>query len=173
MSNDVWQRIEQARGRWNVLEHPFYQRWSAGELTGEELARYSGQYRHATAAIARLSAAVAESAPEAERPELRRHAAEEADHVDLWDGFVDAVGGTPAPRPRPRQKECVHAWTAVRRPACPACAAAAIGRGLPAELTDEARGPHRPLWDRRPPRHRVLPPSTRRPASSTRPTAAR
>ena len=28
----------QARERWNVLEHPFYQRWSAGELTREELA---------------------------------------------------------------------------------------------------------------------------------------
>ena len=79
MSNDVWQRIEQARARWNVLEHPFYQRWSAGELTREELAEYSGQYRHATAAIARLSSAVAESAPAAERAELTRHAAEEED----------------------------------------------------------------------------------------------
>ena len=39
---DVWERIEQARERWNVLEHPFYQRWSAGELTREELADYSG-----------------------------------------------------------------------------------------------------------------------------------
>src|SRR3954454_3425923 len=46
VSNDVWQRIEQARARWNVLEHPFYQRWSAGDLTREELADYSGQYRH-------------------------------------------------------------------------------------------------------------------------------
>lgn len=112
MSNDVWQRIEEARGRWNVLEHPFYQRWSAGELTREELARYSGQYRHATAAIARLSSAVAESAPESERPELRRHAEEEEAHIALWDGFVDAVGGEVAAAPTAETKECVDAWTA-------------------------------------------------------------
>ena len=99
MSNDVWQRIEEARERWNVLEHPFYQRWSAGELSREELARYSGQYRHATAAIARLSADVAESAPEAERAELRRHAEEEEAHIALWDGFVEAVGGEVAAEP--------------------------------------------------------------------------
>ncbi len=112
MSNDVWQRIEQARARWNVLEHPFYQRWSAGELSREELAAYSGQYRHATAAIARLSAAVAESAPEAERAELRRHAEEEEAHIALWDGFVEAVGGEVAAAPRPETKGCVDAWTA-------------------------------------------------------------
>src|SRR4029079_16137369 len=93
VSKDVWQRIEQARDRWNVLEHPFYQRWSAGELSREELADYSGQYRHATAALARLCADVADSAPDAERSELRRHADEEASHIALWDGFVEAVGG--------------------------------------------------------------------------------
>ncbi|HEX2096807.1 MAG TPA: iron-containing redox enzyme family protein [Solirubrobacterales bacterium] len=112
MSNDVWQRIEQARARWNVLEHPFYQRWSMGELSREELAVYSGQYRHATAAIARLSASVAESAPEAERAELRRHAEEEEAHIALWDGFVEAVGGEVAAIPTPETKECVDRWTA-------------------------------------------------------------
>jgi len=112
VSNDVWQKIEQARARWNVLEHPFYQRWSAGELSREELASYSGQYRHATAAIARLSASVAESAPEAERAELRRHAEEEKSHIALWDGFVEAVGGEVAAVPTPETKECVDSWTA-------------------------------------------------------------
>jgi pyrroloquinoline-quinone synthase len=112
VSNDVWQRIEQARARWNVLEHPFYQRWSAGELSREELANYSGQYRHATAAIARLSTSVAESAPEAERAELRRHAEEETGHIALWDGFVEAVGGEVAAVPTPETKECVDCWTA-------------------------------------------------------------
>jgi len=112
VSNDVWQRIEDARGRWNVLEHPFYVRWSEGKLSREELARYSGQYRHATAAIARLSSAVAESAPDAERAELRRHAEEEEDHIALWDGFVDAVGGEVAAVPTAETKECVDVWTA-------------------------------------------------------------
>ena len=112
MSNDVWERIEQARTRWNVLEHPFYQRWSAGELTREELADYSGQYRHATAAIARLSADIADSAPDSERAELRRHAEEEEAHIALWDGFVDAVGGEVGAAPTAETMECVDAWAA-------------------------------------------------------------
>jgi pyrroloquinoline-quinone synthase len=112
VSNDVWQKIEQARDRWNVLEHPFYQRWSAGELSREELASYSGQYRHATAALARLSADVADSAPDSERSDLRRHAEEEASHIALWDGFVEAVGGEVAAAPNAETQECVNAWTA-------------------------------------------------------------
>ena len=108
MSNDVWQRIEQARGRWNVLEHPFYQRWSDGELTREELTRYSGQYRHAVEAIATLSAAAADALPD--HNELRRHAAEELGHVRLWDGFVDAVGGETNATPSPETASCVQDW---------------------------------------------------------------
>ena len=112
MSDQVWDRIEEARTRWNVLEHPFYQRWSAGELTREDLARYSGQYRYATAAIARLSAAAAEAAPDADRAELRRHAEEEAQHIELWDGFVEAVGGEIGAEPTAETLECVETWTA-------------------------------------------------------------
>lgn len=112
MSQTIWARIEERRSRWNVLEHPFYERWSAGELSREELARYSGQYRHATEAIARLAARVAEDSNGAERHELRRHAAEEAEHVALWDGFVAAVGGAPDAEPTAETRECVAAWTA-------------------------------------------------------------
>jgi pyrroloquinoline-quinone synthase len=108
----IWQRIEDARTRWDVLQHPFYLRWSEGELSREELARYAGQYRHATEAIARLSAQAAEAAPEPERAELHRHAAEEADHVALWDGFVDSVGGQIGAEPTPETRSCVADWTA-------------------------------------------------------------
>jgi pyrroloquinoline-quinone synthase len=111
VSDSIWSRIEQARERWNVLEHSFYQRWSEGELTREELARYSGQYRHATEAIASLSAAVADDAPEAARAELREHAREEADHVALWDGFVEGVGGSREAEPTAETVECVSTWT--------------------------------------------------------------
>ncbi len=108
----IWQRIEDARKDCNVLEHPFYLRWSRGELSRSELAEYAGQYRHATEAIARLSDQAAEAAPEAERAELRRHAAEEADHVALWDGFVEAVGGDAGAEANAETGDCVSAWTA-------------------------------------------------------------
>jgi len=105
----VWERIEVARERWNVLRHPFYRRWSAGELEPDELARYSGQYRHAVEAIATMSEAVANAHPD--RPELRRHAAEERDHVELWDGFVEAAGGSPGAGANPETAACVADWT--------------------------------------------------------------
>jgi pyrroloquinoline-quinone synthase len=107
----IWDRIEEARARWDVLQHPFYLRWSAGELSREELADYAGQYRHATEAIARLCDVAADAAPEAERRELARHAKEESGHVALWDGFVEAVGGEVGAEPTPETKECVKAWT--------------------------------------------------------------
>jgi pyrroloquinoline-quinone synthase len=107
----IWQRIEDARARWDVLQHPFYLRWTAGELSREELAGYAGQYRYATEAIARLCEVAAEAAPEPERGELIRHAEEEAGHVALWDGFVESVGGQVGAEPTPETKACVSEWT--------------------------------------------------------------
>jgi pyrroloquinoline-quinone synthase len=107
----VWERIEASRERHNVLEHPFYVRWTEGELSGEELADYAGQYRHATAAIARLCADAAAEAPEESRSELRRHAVEEESHIGLWDDFVEAAGGKIGAEPHAETAECVSEWT--------------------------------------------------------------
>jgi pyrroloquinoline-quinone synthase len=112
VSGSVWERIEESRARHNVLEHPFYVRWSAGELSAEELARYAGQYRHATEAIAKLCADLAEAAPAGDREEISAHAAEEQAHIKLWDDFVEAAGGEIGAEPTPETAECVRAWTA-------------------------------------------------------------
>jgi pyrroloquinoline-quinone synthase len=112
VSESVWKRIEQSRARHNVLEHPFYVRWSAGELSREELARYAGQYRHATEAIARLCEQAADSAPADHREEVASHASEEETHVGLWDDFVQAAGGEIGAEPTPETAECIRAWTA-------------------------------------------------------------
>jgi pyrroloquinoline-quinone synthase len=112
VSGTVWDRIEESRARNNVLEHPFYVRWSAGELTEEELARYAGQYRHATEALARLCGQAADSAPGGNREEIAAHAAEEAEHIRLWDDFVEAAGGEIGAEPTPETAECVATWTA-------------------------------------------------------------
>jgi pyrroloquinoline-quinone synthase len=109
MATTVWDRIEAARERHDVLQHPFYIRWSAGELAPDELARYSGQYRHAVTAIADLSAEAAADLPQ--HPELEGHAAEERAHIGLWDGFVEAVGGDCAAEPTAETAACVELWT--------------------------------------------------------------
>ena len=111
MSAQLWERIEQSRARHNVLEHPFYVRWSAGKLSSEELARYSGQYRHATEALAKLCADTAAAAPERHRDEIERHAGEEREHVGLWDDFVAAAGGEIGAEPTAETAECVREWT--------------------------------------------------------------
>ena len=111
MSKAVWDRIEESRARHNVLEHPFYLRWSAGELSRDELARYAGQYRHATEALARLCGQAAETAPREHRAEIEAHAAEEEGHVGLWDDFVEAAGGEIGAEPTPETAECVSTWT--------------------------------------------------------------
>ena len=98
---DVVTAVEAAASRWNVLEHPFYQRWSAGELTRAELAEYAGQYRHAVVALADAAAAAGNE----------EHAREEREHIALWDAFAEACGSAPAEASAGTQ-ECAAAWTA-------------------------------------------------------------
>jgi pyrroloquinoline-quinone synthase len=109
MDANVFERMERARDNWNVLNHPFYERWSAGELTTEDLARYAGQYRHAVGAIATMSEQVAAAFPE--RADLSEHAAAERDHVALWDSFADALGADRDAEPTPETAACVEEWT--------------------------------------------------------------
>ena len=109
---DLFDRLELVRARWNVLEHPFYQRWSRGELTREELAFYAGEYRQAVVALAAAARKTADAAEPAVRAQLEEHAAEEAAHVDLWDEFAAALDVPAAIEPRQETLECVRAWTA-------------------------------------------------------------
>ena len=97
---EFFDRLEGVSARWDVLRHPFYRRWSCGELTREDLAYYAGEYRH-------LVVALAETARRASDVE---HAAEEAGHVALWDDFAAAAGAA-AGEPRPETYACVAAWT--------------------------------------------------------------
>ncbi|HEY0515786.1 MAG TPA: iron-containing redox enzyme family protein [Solirubrobacteraceae bacterium] len=127
---DVLTRLDEARAATNVLEHPFYQRWSQGALGAEELSLYAGQYRHAVVALADASAAAAgASAREhhGSQAGLREHAAEEQAHVALWDRFAAACASACAERSAPAAgaasppaaaeplegtRECVSGWSA-------------------------------------------------------------
>ena len=96
------ERIDAARERWNVLEHPFYKRWSCGELSRDELAHYAGEYRHAVVALADTAA----------KAENEEHAREEAAHIELWDEFAAAFGADTTREPSAETSVCVTAWTA-------------------------------------------------------------
>jgi pyrroloquinoline-quinone synthase len=117
---DILARLDETRATTNVLEHPFYQRWSAGDLSAEELRRYAGEYRHAVIALASASTHAADVAEEPHRAGLRRHAEEETTHVKLWEEFERALGEPSEPReqapaerePLPQTQACVEAWDA-------------------------------------------------------------
>jgi pyrroloquinoline-quinone synthase len=93
--------------RWDLLQHSFYQRWTAGELSMSELQDYACQYGFVVAAMPRWLAATAATTAD-DRAGLEQHSREEAPHVDLWHDFARAVGVTdadlasPAPNPATR-----------------------------------------------------------------------
>jgi pyrroloquinoline-quinone synthase len=97
---DLIERIDEARARWNVLEHPFYVRWERGDLSRDDLAYYAGEYRHAVVALAAAAAVGGDS----------EHAAEEAAHIDLWDDFAAALDAPVDREPSAETRECAEAW---------------------------------------------------------------
>jgi len=108
---DVIDSLDRVRAEHDVLAHPFYKRWSAGDLSLEELGAYAGQYRHAVTALADASQLAAEAAPAGVRPGLERHAEEERAHVALWDGFAAACGGSPDAPASEETAGCAERWT--------------------------------------------------------------
>jgi pyrroloquinoline quinone (PQQ) biosynthesis protein C len=97
----VFNDIAELRRRWNLLEHPFYVRWSAGELSRAELGTYAGQYELAVVALAAASRHAAQIAPAGLRRALADHAREETEHIELWRAFRRSLAGDPAPRRSP------------------------------------------------------------------------
>lgn len=129
---DFFARLEALRERWNVLEHPFYRRWSEGSLERDELAFYAGEYRHAVIALAEAVDAAARGAEPRAGAQLRDHAAEEAEHVELWDDFGAALDADLDRAPRPETRACRESWTAGRDALENLVAAFTVESGQPA-----------------------------------------
>jgi pyrroloquinoline-quinone synthase len=104
---DLWSRLEDVQARWNVLEHPFYERWTTGQLSRDDLARYAGQYRYAVAALAQ---AADRAAGAGGTVALAVHAGEEAAHVALWDQFAGAAGSDGPQPAEPETAACAATW---------------------------------------------------------------
>lgn len=102
-------RLDDARRRRNILEHPFYTRWEHGELTRDELSAYAGEYRNAVVALSEA----AETAAPLAGPE---HVEEERGHIALWDEFGAALDANLERAPRPQTRLCAAAWTSASDP---------------------------------------------------------
>ena len=99
------QQIDQRIAKYDLLCHPFYQAWSKGELTREELATYAAQYLpHVAAFPTYLSALHAQLADTPLRRQVLENLMDEEGigspdgrpHSDLWRDFVAGMGGSEA-----------------------------------------------------------------------------
>ena len=86
----VCAELESALAGRRLLDHAFYQRWSAGTLGADELAAYAGQYRHYEAALPELLSSIGPLVAETLADEVGRDGARS--HLSLFDDFASAVG---------------------------------------------------------------------------------
>jgi pyrroloquinoline-quinone synthase len=101
-----FQQIDQRIAKYDLLCHPFYQAWSKGELTREELAAYAEQYLPHVAAFPTYLSALHAQLPDSH---LRRQILENLmdeegigspdarPHSDLWRDFANGMGAAGAP----------------------------------------------------------------------------
>jgi pyrroloquinoline-quinone synthase len=98
-----WSRFEERVRPFNLLQHPFYQAWSKGELTREDLREYATEYWHHVSAFPTYLSALHSRLPDGElRREVLRNLAEEEGvdsatarpHSDLWMDFAMGMGAS-------------------------------------------------------------------------------
>src|SRR4051794_17345263 len=97
-----FQELDCRIAKFDLLCHPFYQAWSMGELTREDLRAYAAEYAHHVAAFpeylsefhARLEAgALADAVFENKSDEEGIGSPDERSHADLWMDFAEGMGG--------------------------------------------------------------------------------
>src|SRR5688572_13976002 len=94
---DPVQTLDASIASCHLLNHPFYQRWTAGTLTREELSEYARQYFHYAMAFPTfVSAMHAQTEDIATRQLLLENLIEEErgpeNHPELWLRFCESLG---------------------------------------------------------------------------------
>jgi pyrroloquinoline-quinone synthase len=103
-STEFFQKLEASIVRYDLLCHPFYKAWAAGDLSREDLREYARHYYHHVQAF---PCYLAEFALRLEEGELRRavlanmidekgkagkSGKDAAPHVELWLDFAEGMG---------------------------------------------------------------------------------
>lgn len=83
--------------QYDLLCHPYYKAWSAGELTGDDLREYAADYFHHVAAFPTYLSALHSRMPDgaARRAVLQNLCGEEIQgrpHSELWLDFAEGMG---------------------------------------------------------------------------------
>jgi pyrroloquinoline-quinone synthase len=99
-TKDFFEQLDARIAKYDLLCHPFYQAWSAGELTREDLREYGQDYFHH---VAEFPDYLQEFAARVEDDQLRRAVLVNREdelgldgsrsHTELWLDFVEGMGG--------------------------------------------------------------------------------
>jgi pyrroloquinoline-quinone synthase len=94
---ELWSRIEATISRHDLLQHPFYQAWTAGTLRAEDLRRYAREYYHQVAAFPTYLSTLHSRLGDGplRRTVLGNLCEEEIDvtpHSELWLDFAEGMG---------------------------------------------------------------------------------
>jgi pyrroloquinoline-quinone synthase len=82
-------RLDQILSKWNLLNHPFYQAWSAGTLPVDALRTYAREYGAFIGMLPRGWETLGDE----------ETASEEREHAAMWDSFASALGTSVTGRP--------------------------------------------------------------------------
>jgi pyrroloquinoline-quinone synthase len=141
--NDVVNALDARIAAKHLLDHPFYQRWTAGTLSSEELREYARQYYHYALAFPTfLSAMHSHTGDVATRQALLENLIDEErgpeNHPELWLRFCEALGLSRAEVESGRPSEATRALIdAVKR----SCRDGALSEGLAALYAYESQVP--------------------------------
>lgn len=96
-TRSIIEEIDQRVARQHLLNHPFYQAWSRGELPPAALRDYAAQYYHHVAAFPTyLSAVHAQTEDAALRRQILNNLMDEEagnpNHPELWLRFAESLG---------------------------------------------------------------------------------
>jgi len=119
MTTGLEQALQAALAPRDLLTHPFYRAWSAGELRAEDLARYAEQYRFQVTALPELLRRARSLICDADtEAELSRNLDDEEGrtgvaHALLWEAFGAAVGAAAEASPLPETRAAAESLAAL------------------------------------------------------------
>ncbi len=85
----IIRRIDEEIEKYSLLKHPFYQMWTDGKLTIEDLQGYAREYMHLVNAVPWMVSNVAEYYND---QEILENLEEEKQHIELWKRFAEGIG---------------------------------------------------------------------------------
>ncbi len=124
MIESFWRDVEAIIDAKSLLKHPFYQAWTMGKLTREDLAYYAQQYFQQEARFPRYVSAVHSNCPEYKTRQvllenLTHEESGSENHSELWLNFAGAVGASRGSvidaRMNAGTKRCVESFARLSR----------------------------------------------------------